>query len=127
AFLFCVVATISITAPSETAYWVQNTSNTINWNYESGDPNPISIIVTNSNNSFLNGAFSIHEFVDLTNGTFTVTNVTLRVADGYTVSFVNPTNASQIYANSSTFSVRAPGSTYSFHPVSSPSSTSGLT
>ncbi|CAL1698421.1 unnamed protein product [Somion occarium] len=110
AFVPAAFAAISITGPSGSAYWVQNTSNVINWTFEQGDPNPASIIVTNSNNTFLNGAFSIAEFLDLSNKTFTVTNVTLRVADGYTVSLVNPQNQSEVFASSSTFSVRAPGS-----------------
>ncbi|CAL1698423.1 unnamed protein product [Somion occarium] len=104
AFVPAAFAAISITGPSGSAY-----CNVINWTFEQGDPNPASIIVTNSNNTFLNGAFSIAEFLDLSNKTFTVTNVTLRVADGYTVSLVNPQNQSEVFASSSTFSVRAPG------------------
>ena len=42
--------------------------------------------------------------------TFTVTNVTLKTGSNYQVEFVNPTNASQIYAMSDTFDVKAAGS-----------------
>jgi len=115
------LATISITGPSDTAYWVEFTSNNISWSFTEGDPNPVSIIVTNSNETFLNGEFSIAEFVDLSPKSFTVTNVTLKVADGFQVSFVNPTNHSQVYATSNTFSVKAPGTTPAPQP-SSPSS-----
>src|SRR5579863_5967552 len=38
---------------------VQNTSNLISWTYTQGDPSSVDIIVTNSNNQTLNGAFSI--------------------------------------------------------------------
>ncbi|KZS86754.1 hypothetical protein SISNIDRAFT_420566, partial [Sistotremastrum niveocremeum HHB9708] len=91
---------------------VQNTSNPIQWSSQPGDPSPISIIVTNPDNSILNGPFSIHEFVNITDGSFTVTNVTLRVDKGFFVNFVNPSNASQIYAQSQPFEVKPPGSTY---------------
>jgi len=38
---------------------VQNVSNLISWTYTQGDPSSVDIIVTNSNNATLNGAFSI--------------------------------------------------------------------
>ena len=41
------------------------TSNNISWSFTSGDPNPVSIIITNGNDTFLNGNFSIAEYVDL--------------------------------------------------------------
>jgi hypothetical protein len=43
--------------------------------------------------------------------TFTVTDVTLNVGGGYQISFVNPQNQAQVYATSSTFEVKASGST----------------
>ncbi|KAI0319463.1 hypothetical protein OF83DRAFT_1109937 [Amylostereum chailletii] len=113
-------AEISITGPSSSEYWVQNTSNTITWTFQQGDPNPISIIVTNTQNTTLNGAFSIQEFVDASNQSFTVTNVTLRPGDNYQVVFVNSTNPSQVYANSSDFSVKPAGTAPA--PTSSSSS-----
>ncbi|KZS89737.1 hypothetical protein SISNIDRAFT_416564, partial [Sistotremastrum niveocremeum HHB9708] len=100
---------ITITEPSPSSFWVQNQTNTISWTFASGDPNPISIVIVNSNNTFLNGEYSIHEFVDLSNGSFTVTNVTLLVASGYQVEFVNTTNLTQVFATSQTFDVKAPG------------------
>ncbi|TCD60698.1 hypothetical protein EIP91_009651 [Steccherinum ochraceum] len=103
------VAAIDITGPSASSYWVQMTTNNITWNFGSSDPNPVSIIVTNANDTFLNGPFSIAEFVDLSPKSFQVTNVTLKEADGYQVLFVNPTNHSQTYATSNTFGVKAPG------------------
>ncbi|THH33384.1 hypothetical protein EUX98_g818 [Antrodiella citrinella] len=103
------LATISITGPSETEYWVQFTSNNISWSFAAGDPNPVSIIIQNGNASFLNGAFSIAQNIDVSLESFTVTNVTLNVDDGFQVAFVNPSNQSQIYATSSNFSVKAPG------------------
>jgi len=100
---------ISITSPSSDAFWVQGTSNVINWSFSSGDPNPVDITVTNSNSSLLNGAFSIARNLDASNGSFTVTNVTLRVAQGYVVNFVNGTNNTQIFASSGQFEVKKPG------------------
>ena len=47
---------------------------------------------------------------------FTVTNVTLRVGQGYQVEFVNPLNESQVYATSQTFSVM-PGGSMSSKPT----------
>lgn len=44
---------------------VQNASNTITWQFSSGDPSPIDILVVNSNNATLNGAFSIARFVNV--------------------------------------------------------------
>jgi hypothetical protein len=46
----------------------------------------------------------------LSNGTFTVTNVTLTTADGYTVHFVNQSNPEQVFASSGIFSVKPNGS-----------------
>lgn len=40
-------------------YRVQNTSNTITWTFNQGDPNPINILVINSDNQTLNGPFAI--------------------------------------------------------------------
>ncbi|KAI0758879.1 hypothetical protein C8Q74DRAFT_1300554 [Fomes fomentarius] len=106
---FAVVNAIDIVGPNENAYWVQNASNTITWQFSSGDPSPIDILVVNSNNATLNGAFSIARFVNVSVQTFTVTNVTLRPGDNYQVQFVNDSNPAQIFANSSTFSVKPPG------------------
>jgi len=44
---------------------VANHSNTITWTYTSGDPTPVSIVITNSVNSTLNGLFFIAEFVNV--------------------------------------------------------------
>jgi hypothetical protein len=41
-----------------------------------------------------------------------VTDVTLRVATGYQVWFLDPTTDTQVLAQSSTFEVKAPGSQY---------------
>jgi len=102
---------ITITTPSPSSYWVQNTTNYIQWQYASGDPSPVDIIITNGNSSFLNGEFSIAQFVDLSQKSVTVTNVTLKVGTGYVASFTNPQNHSQIYATSQQFDVRTPGTT----------------
>lgn len=79
------IATITITSPSASSYWfvasivhcvasltslflhfrVQNDSNTIDWTYTAGDPNPVDIVVTNGNNQTLNGDFSIARFVQV--------------------------------------------------------------
>jgi len=100
---------ISISGPSASAFWVQFTSNTITWSFSSGDPNPVDITVTNSNDTFLNGAFSIARNLDVSNGSFTVTNVTLKQGTGYVVNFVSPTNQTQIFASSAAFDVKPPG------------------
>jgi len=118
------LATITITGPTESSYWVQFTSNIISWTAAANDPNPVSIIVSNTNDSFLNGDFSIAQFVDINQKSFTVTNVTLRVDDGYTVTFVNPSNASQIYATGPTFSVKPAGTAPAPNATASSNSTS---
>jgi len=100
---------LSITNPSSSDFWVQFTSNVIDWSFSSGDPSPVDITITNSNSSFLNGAFFIARGLAASAGSFTVTNVTLRVADGYTVNFVNSTNGTQIFASSGTFQVKQAG------------------
>ncbi|KAH8092181.1 hypothetical protein BXZ70DRAFT_909565 [Cristinia sonorae] len=124
-FPAAALAAISITNPTSDAYWVQFTSNNIGWNYEEGDPNPITIVVSNTNDTFLNGEFSIHEFVDLALQTFTVTNVTLKVADDYQVVFVNPKNHTEVYAMSENFSVKETGTEPAEQPEPpTPSSTS---
>ena len=44
---------------------VQNQTNVITWQFNQGDPSPIEIVVINSNNATLNGAFSIAQFVNV--------------------------------------------------------------
>jgi hypothetical protein len=120
---------ITINTPSPSSFWVQNVSNTITWTFNQGDPNPIFITVTNSNSSILNGQFAIQNGVDLSNGTFTVTNVTLLTDSGYVVNFVNGSNLTQVYASSQPFDVKVPGTppaqTGSPSGSSSPSATGG--
>ena len=42
--------------------------------------------------------------------TFTITNVTLKTGSGYSVEFVNPANASDVYAIGPKFEVKPAGS-----------------
>ncbi|KAI0339162.1 hypothetical protein BDW22DRAFT_1362128 [Trametopsis cervina] len=100
---------LSISDPSTSGYWVQNTSNTIHWSFNSGDPSPVDIIVVNGDNATLNGPFSIAQFVDTSTMSFTVTNVTLKVGSGFEVQFVSPQNHSQVFASSQDFDVKTPG------------------
>jgi len=100
---------LNITSPSTARYWIQFESNTIQWTVGSGDPSPVNIVVTNPNPNILNGAFSIAQNVPVAAETFTVTNVTLIQGDGYVLSFVNPGNQAQVYATSSPFQVKPPG------------------
>jgi len=109
AFPALALASISITGPDSSEYWVQNTSKTITWTYQSGDPSPISIVILNKNETFLNGEFSIKEYVDLALESFTITNVTLKTGSDYQVEFVNPSNHSDVYATSNAFEVRPAG------------------
>jgi len=104
-----VLGAISIAGPSATSFWVQNTSNTITWSFTSGDPNPVDIVVINSDNTTLNGEFSIAQFVNTSSQTFTVTNVTLKSGSNYQVEFVNPQNHSDVFATSGIFDVKPPG------------------
>ncbi|CDO77492.1 hypothetical protein BN946_scf184902.g26 [Trametes cinnabarina] len=117
-----VTNALQILSPSSSSYWVQNTSNTITWQFSQGDPSPISITVVNANNATLNGAFSIANFVNVSTQTFTVTNVTLRPGDHYQVQFVNTSNITQVFAHSDDFSVKPPGTAPA--PVVSASATS---
>lgn len=100
---------ITILEPSPSSYWVEMTTNEIVWSYNAGDPNPINIIVSAQNDTTLNGDFVIAQNIDLTLEHFTITNVTLVVGSGYSVSFANPSNGSDVYATSQSFSVMAPG------------------
>ncbi|KAJ8454887.1 hypothetical protein ONZ45_g1025 [Pleurotus djamor] len=113
---------LDITSPSPSAYWVQNTSNIIAWTFTSSDPNPVDITVTHSNVSTLNGPFYIARGLDTSNGSFTVTNVTLRQGSGYVVNFVNSTGQN-IFATSEEFDVRASGTTPASVSVPAPAQT----
>jgi len=109
-FLFtllpCLVFGISISSPSASDYWVQFHPNAIVWAFNSSsDPSTFSIIITNPDPNQLNGAFSIAEFVPAQNELFLITNVTLKVGSGYNVVFYNPSNTSDIYTTSDSFSV----------------------
>jgi hypothetical protein len=112
-------AAISISGPSATSYWVQGTSNRIAWNYNSGDPSSVDIVITNSNNQTLNGNFSIARSVPVSQESFTVTNVTLLVGTGYRVWFLDTTET-QVLAQSSDFEVKAAGTSPA--PTTNPSS-----
>jgi len=103
------LATIQITSPNSNDYWVQNTSKTITWTYDKGDPSPISIFIVNSDVNVLNGAFSVDEYVDVSTQSYTITNVTLNNGTGYAVEFVNPSNYSDVYAISPRFEVKNAG------------------
>ncbi|KAG8908227.1 hypothetical protein FRB99_008292 [Tulasnella sp. 403] len=103
-----VASAITVTGPSSEKYWVFGSSNQITWTYSQGDPNPVTITVTNQNTEFLNGNFSIAQFVSVSQESFTVTNVTLRPATGYVVNFINSQNSS-ILASSSPFEVKPAG------------------
>ncbi|KAF9815636.1 hypothetical protein IEO21_04426 [Rhodonia placenta] len=109
ALLPAALADITITGPSTSEYWVQDTTNNITWTYTAGSPNPINIIVFNQNNATLNGNFSIASYVNVSQEASCRTNVTLVVGDSYGVRFTSPTNISDIYATSGLFSVRAAG------------------
>ncbi|KAF5379327.1 hypothetical protein D9757_007634 [Collybiopsis confluens] len=106
----CAFATFSIQSPSSSEYWVFNTSNAINWTSTSGDPESFNIAIINANNATLNGAFSIASGV-ANNLSFEVTNVTLNPGDNYFVQFVNSSNITQVFVNSSSFTVKPNGST----------------
>jgi len=120
---FAAIAKITITTPSASAYWVQNTSNMIAWTYNQGDPSSVDVLITNQNNATLNGAFSIARGVPVSQESFTVTDVTLRTATGYQVSFVDPNNATNVLAQSAQFEVKAPGTS----PAPTTAPTSGST
>jgi len=103
------LATIQITGPDASDYWVQNTSKTITWTYTKGDPTPISILVVNDDVTVLNGAFSIQEYLDVALESFTVTNITLKSGSGYSVEFVDPANHTDVYAIGPKFEVKPAG------------------
>lgn len=117
---YAVFAAITINGPSSSSYWVQNTSNLISWTYTQGAPATVDIVVINSNNQTLNGNFSIARSVPVSSESFTVTDVTLRVGTGYQVLFLDTTET-QVLAQSSSFEVKAPGTSPA--PTTSPSST----
>jgi len=80
----------------------------------------VDIVVSNSNNQTLNGNFSIARSVPVSQESFTVTDVTLRVGTGYQVSFLDTTET-QIIAQSASFEVKAPGTSPA--PTANPSTT----
>jgi len=99
----------TVNQPSAASYWVQFATNTVAWSNAPGDSSLVTLQIINPNADQLNGVFSIAEYVPASLESYTVTNVTLKVADGYVVQMVNPTNSSQIYASSSPFAVKPAG------------------
>jgi len=88
-------AFITIIGPADPQYyWVQFEPNYIFWTYVTGASDTVSIVIRNVNDDSLNGQFSIIENVQTALESFEVTNVTLKVASGYVVEFVNPQNES---------------------------------
>ncbi|KAJ3793181.1 mitochondrial developmentally regulated MAPK-interacting protein [Lentinula aff. detonsa] len=118
------LATFSISSPSSTEFWVFNTSNSINWTSTAGDPDSFNIDIINLDNATLNGAFSIASGV-ANNLSFEVTDVTLVPGDNYICQFVNSSNITQVFVNSSTFSVKPAGTTPAPPVSSSAASSSG--
>lgn len=107
--LVASASAFTINSPSASSYWVQFTSNSIAWTTGGNDPPTVTLQIVNSNASLLNGAFSIAEYVPASKQSYTVTNVTLVVADGYMVQMVNPANGTDVYAHSAPFSVKPNG------------------
>jgi len=103
------VLAVQITSPNSEAYWVYGVSNTISWTYSAGAPTTISIFITNPDSSALNGPFAVAENVPIAQQSVTVTQVTLRPDDGYIVNFVDATNTTDIFAQSSGFTVKPQG------------------
>ncbi|KAJ3994239.1 mitochondrial developmentally regulated MAPK-interacting protein [Lentinula boryana] len=116
------LATLSISSPSSTEFWVFNSPNSINWTSTAGDPESFNIDIINLDNTTLNGAFSIASGV-ANNLSFEVTNVTLVPGDNYICQFINSSNITQVFVNSSTFSVKPAGTTPA-PPVSSAAASS---
>ncbi|KAI0698172.1 Ser-Thr-rich glycosyl-phosphatidyl-inositol-anchored membrane family-domain-containing protein [Cerioporus squamosus] len=118
-----VANALNIVNPNENAYWVQNTTNTITWQFSQGDPSSFNIYLVNGNNQTLNGPFAIASVVNASDQIFTVnTSVTLREGDNYQVQFVNTSNITQVFATSHNFTVKPPGTAPA--PTSSASSSS---
>ncbi|KAJ4473423.1 mitochondrial developmentally regulated MAPK-interacting protein, partial [Lentinula edodes] len=116
-----VLATISITAPSSSEFWYVDLSMATS---TGGDPTSFNIDIINLDNTTLNGAFSIASGV-ANNLSFEVTNVTLVPGDNYICQFVNSSNITQVFVNSSTFSVKPAGTTPAPPVSSSAASSSG--
>jgi len=106
-----LVSGLNIVAPDVNVYWVQGDTNTIVWNYGVNDPSPITIFITNPDDKTLHGPFGIAEFVPVQQQTVKVTDVTLKVGNGYIVNFVDPKNATNVYATSAPFEVKPHGTT----------------
>ncbi|MBW0552178.1 hypothetical protein O181_091893 [Austropuccinia psidii MF-1] len=121
--LACLGSTFTINNPSSSAYWVQFATNTIAWSNGGSDPSQVSLQIVHPNKTILNGVFAITEFVPTSLESFTVTNVTLLVSDGYIVQMVNTTNNTQVYTSSAPFSVKPNGTA----PATLPGSSGGST
>jgi len=121
ALLPSVAFAITITAPSASKYWVQFDGNQISWTTSSGDPSTVDIYVANSNTTLLNGNFSIARNVLVSSQSFLVTNVTLVVGSGYKALFTNSTDLTNVFATSSDFEVKLPGTSPA--PTTAPSPT----
>jgi len=111
ATLVASTSAFTINSPTSSDYWVQGETNTIAWSAGGSDPPVVSLQIINANRTLLNGAFAIAEYVKASLMSFTVTNVTLVVADGYVVQMVNSTNNTEVFASSGTFSVKPAGTT----------------
>ncbi|KAF9073226.1 hypothetical protein BDP27DRAFT_1319067 [Rhodocollybia butyracea] len=116
-------ATFSISSPSGSEFWVFNRSNAVNWTSTAGDPTEFNIDIINTNSSILNGAFSIAPSV-ANSLSFVISNVTLVPGDGYIMQFVNVSDPTQVFVNSSAFTVM-PNGTAPAPPVTGSSSASG--
>jgi hypothetical protein len=104
-----VLADISVLSPDADHYWVFGTNNSVTWNYKSGDPEQVTVVIHNSNDNTLHGDFDIAEYVPVSQKSVEITEVTLKPASGYSVLFVNPKNHSQVYATGPEFEVKPKG------------------
>ncbi|EIW56420.1 uncharacterized protein TRAVEDRAFT_49246 [Trametes versicolor FP-101664 SS1] len=111
ALSIAVTSALEITAPSQSVFWVQDTSNTITWTFNEGDPSPLTIILENTDPQILNGVgLALTSSVDTSAESFTVANVTFPAVNGYTVEFVDPVNNNVVFASSAVFMIKPAGS-----------------
>ncbi|KLO12637.1 hypothetical protein SCHPADRAFT_941104 [Schizopora paradoxa] len=99
---------IEITQPSGIVPWLQNEPNLIAWTFVNGDPSNFSVIINNQNMSVLNGNLVIVAIVKTSDREFNVSNVTLPESPGYRLTFADPLNSNEIFAQSAAFSILPP-------------------
>ncbi|OAX31635.1 hypothetical protein K503DRAFT_777414 [Rhizopogon vinicolor AM-OR11-026] len=127
AFLGVVSAQLTITSPSADDWWVAQSLNILAWTCNTSPYQNFTILLTNSNLSILPAPLAliaVQENFDCS-ATITQQQSAQPAGTGYVVQLSSTINATDVYAQSEPFEIKALGATYPTTTFSAGSSATG--